>query len=270
MKQLKFALCGYPVGHSLSPLIFKILSQKLNIPIDYQLQEIQNEQELLSKFDFLQQEYHGINLTTPLKIAAKQKIQRYQHFHAYNCVRFADHQECVGTNTDYLSVKALLCSLSLPMETALLFGTGGAAIGALHSLHCLNFKKITIVYHRQYEHIKKSAESLGVYERCCFRSLDQLREDFSADLLINATPLGLGGSHHPMEKSVHQFKAIFDMIYAPAMTPLILRGQEANKQIITGDRMLVWQALKSFEFWTEKQLENVEQLHSEILSQLYV
>jgi shikimate dehydrogenase len=78
----------------------------------------------------------------------------------------------------------------------------------------------------------------------------------SVDLLLNATPLGLKpGDASPLEGaafSLPQARAVYDMIYRPAETPLLKAAKNAGCKTANGLGMLLHQGAKAFEIWTGK------------------
>ena len=78
----------------------------------------------------------------------------------------------------------------------------------------------------------------------------------SADLIINTTILGMKGSGYedvsPIDSNfIDSNSVIFDMVYNPTKTQLIKIALDKNAHIIEGLNMLVYQAIKSIELWTE-------------------
>jgi len=77
----------------------------------------------------------------------------------------------------------------------------------------------------------------------------------NADLLINATPIGM----HPKEVDspisrdlLHQELFVFDVIYNPMETQLMKEAAEIGCKTLSGLDMLVNQGVIAFEWWTGK------------------
>jgi shikimate 5-dehydrogenase len=74
---------------------------------------------------------------------------------------------------------------------------------------------------------------------------------YSCDLLINATPVGMYPAVDaspvcgPVPGSV-----VFDMVYNPAITRLLRSAADQGKTIIRGTTMFLAQAARQFEIWT--------------------
>ena len=70
-----------------------------------------------------------------------------------------------------------------------------------------------------------------------------------ADLVINATSLGLGGGEGPAADLTltPESAVIMDMVYKPLRTEFLRRGQAAGRRTVDGLEMLLRQAIPSFE-----------------------
>ena len=77
------------------------------------------------------------------------------------------------------------------------------------------------------------------------------RNGFKADLLINATPIGMAPETNRMpinEESIRNFKSFFDVVVSPPKTMLIARAE--SQKVIHGYQMSFYQAVKQFELYT--------------------
>jgi shikimate dehydrogenase len=71
-----------------------------------------------------------------------------------------------------------------------------------------------------------------------------------ADLVVNATPLGMGGEN-PIESAAWRpDQCVVDLVYAPPVTPLIAAARKGGAEAWGGLGMLVNQAAASFRIWT--------------------
>ena len=100
MKQ--FAILGYPLGHTLSPQLHRLLAPELGEQIDYQICQIapeQLEQRLPELFAL-----DGFNITIPYKVRIIDSLDRLdrtaRNHGAVNVVGFSAAGERVGYNTD--------------------------------------------------------------------------------------------------------------------------------------------------------------------------
>ncbi len=80
-------------------------------------------------------------------------------------------------------------------------------------------------------------------------------EGIQADMLLNATPIGMSGGPDSdklaYEKAeVNNAKVIFDVVALPAETPLIRYAKSQDKTVITGSEVFAIQAIEQFALYT--------------------
>jgi len=72
--------------------------------------------------------------------------------------------------------------------------------------------------------------------------------------VVNATSVGLKGMGCPIStKNINRDSIVYDIVYVPVETPLIEQSKNQGATIIYGWEMLLAQAMKSFEIWTNRQ-----------------
>ena len=71
------------------------------------------------------------------------------------------------------------------------------------------------------------------------------------DLIVNATPVGSDGETvlFPVDW-ITPAQFVFDLVYQPAVTPLVRGARDRGARAINGLTMLLFQALAAFEIWT--------------------
>jgi shikimate dehydrogenase len=76
----------------------------------------------------------------------------------------------------------------------------------------------------------------------------------AVDLLLNATSLGLKpGDDSPMDErqfALREARAVYDMLYRPAETPLLKSAKAAGCRVANGLGMLLYQGARALELWT--------------------
>jgi len=151
-------------------------------------------------------------------------------------------------NTDYIAIAKLLADYQVsPDMVFALRGSGGMAKAVACALRDAGFKKGYIVAIDE-DSGKKLAELCG-YEW----QFDMA--DVHADLLINATPIGMAGGPDAdslafSESEVHAATVIFDVVAMPAVTPLIRYARSQDKTVITGSEVFAIQAVEQFVLYT--------------------
>lgn len=142
---MKFGLIGYPIGHSLSPILFKEAYPEH----DYDLIETPDFNEAMAIF---RNGYKAVNVTSPFKekafMAADRSDDRTALIGAANILRNETDGSVSAFNSDYTAVRLLL---ERHMENgaarkALVIGCGGA--GKAAALAALDHGLETILANR--------------------------------------------------------------------------------------------------------------------------
>jgi shikimate dehydrogenase len=164
----------------------------------------------------------------------------------------------VGYNTDGRGLLA-----SLEEETGFkpkgsriaMIGSGGAAAAVLAALVLGGAEHVTVVS-RDPAHARDLVERIGVHARGT--ELESLGMGpgvgscvESADVVVNATPLGMRpGDPLPLDASwLRAGQIVSDMVYRPAVTPLLEAAAAAGAKPVGGLGMLVAQGAMSIELW---------------------
>jgi len=209
----------------------------------------------------------GLNLTVPHKLLALKLVDALdpsaKKWGAVNTIRFESASvdgrlkiRAVGFNTDADAIVAALrkdLKLKLRGAKVLLLGAGGA--GRTAALR-LAMEKVAELYLVNRTRSKAETTATEIQER--FRSVRVTvgYPKLAVDLLINATSLGLKpGDRLPLDEKqfpLKQARAVYDLIYRPAETPLLKAASKAGRQTANGLGMLLHQGAKAFEIWTGK------------------
>lgn len=151
-------------------------------------------------------------------------------------------------NTDYVAIRKLLAAHRVPPDCAFaLRGSGGMAKAVACALRDAGFRTGTIVARNE-----AAGKALaGLY------GFDWRAEmgDWTADLLINVTPLGMAGGVEADtlafdDAAIRAARMVFDVVALPAETPLIRRAQARGKPVITGAEVFAIQAVEQFALYT--------------------
>ena len=258
-----YALIGFPLGHSMSPIIHKELLSIMKKDGTYELREIEPN-ELSTSFEQLKI-FSGFNVTIPHKTDIIPLLDGLSEnaalFGAVNTVEIKDGK-AIGHNTDCIGFLRALKAADIELKgRVLICGCGGVSrMFAFES--ALADCKITFA-------IRKSSlekcevlcnelkEKLGAESEVVF--LDNAGENY--DLIINGTPLGMFPNVNdcPLNKeTVESSKAVFDSVYNPYETVLIRYAKEAKIKYQNGLSMLVWQAAAAQEIWNDIRFDEAE------------
>lgn len=276
MKAEKLYLLGHPVAHSKSAVMYNALFQELALPWKYENLDCATQEEakvFLEKRDFL-----GVNITTPYKnLAFEQaslKAASAKLAGGVNVLACKD-DILLGYNTDGAGCTSFLENQGFEFSgsTLVICGTGPTARAIMHSAALAGAKKIVLVgrnkdrCRKALEAYLKTLRSLAyatidlafhsegrslrdAYEQTDFtygsyRSLSKIFSD--ADLVINATPLGMNPKDKPPFDTtlLHEGQTVFDVVYGFGPTALTTEAEDQGARVFDGSGMLVAQAVAS-------------------------
>ena len=239
-----FGLIGKSLGHSFSAKFFNGKFKAEQIDADYQLFEIED----VATIDNLIKEHNleGFNVTIPYKetiISHLDGLTKEAHeIDAVNCVVIKNGQK-IGHNTDLTGIEASLHWLDIDSNPkVLILGTGGASKAVQYAL-----KKRGI----EFMVVSRSEERGDV-------TYDTLTADIIADhkLIINTTPVGMSPDVENAPtidySAIGAEHRLFDLVYNPAKTQFLARGEERGAKTMGGMLMLQTQAIASWHLWNER------------------
>lgn len=207
--------------------------------------------------------FAGLNLTVPHKLLAVNMVDALdasaKKFGAVNTIKFEDHNgkcHAIGFNTDADAiVTALREDLNLKLRGAkvLLLGAGGAGRTAALRLAMENVAELFLVNRTR---SKATTIVREIRKRCPSVKVTIGYPKNKIDLVLNATSLGLKPAD-PLpfdgkQFSLRQARAVYDMIYRPAETKLLVAAKKSGCKTANGLGMLLYQGAKAFEIWTGK------------------
>lgn len=245
---MNYAVIGYPIHHTYSPLIHNTNFKKNDDPLNYGKLEITPEQLKNINMIMKKENLLGINVTVPHKEEIIQYLDEIdghaKEIYAVNTVKRIDHK-LYGYNTDVSGYKQTIIDNDIKHDNVLILGAGGAS-KAVCLAHLELGSKVTIVTRR-----KESFQSFRTHDFTAL-TIDEF-EGGAFDIVINATPLGLKSEDAFQTFKLNQLNNIestvgYDLIYNPAVTPFM----SYFKTSFNGLDMLVNQAMMSYEIWTGK------------------
>ena len=158
----------------------------------------------------------------------------------------------IGWNTDRAAFLQALDEAGFQPKghAALVLGAGGAARASVDALRGAATAKIW-VSSNDLDQARAVCRELGVTlgGPAPLGSLSLLAR--KVDLIVNATPVGSDGESvlFPVDW-ITPAQFVYDLIYQPAVTPLVLGARDRGARAINGLTMLLFQALAAFEIWT--------------------
>jgi shikimate dehydrogenase len=256
-------IIGQPVAHSLSPVMHNAAFAALGLDWVYVPFPVARERLPQAVAGLAALGVAGFNVTIPHKVAILPLLDRIspeaELIGAVNTVGLEDGR-LTGFNTDGIG---LLAALSREFGFAplgkeiLVLGAGGAARSAVASLACAGAARISIA-NRSSEPAGALVAGLGARlpaTELAAHSLERLREAAflgSFDLIVNTTNVGMAGDAFP-GLSLSGLKpglSVYDMVYAPPATPLLIEARACGVAAANGIGMLVAQGEAAFAIWT--------------------
>jgi shikimate dehydrogenase len=234
---------GLPVAHSRSPAMMNAAFGELGLDWRYVRLPIARERFGETVRGLPGSGYRGANVTIPHKIAAHELAGELTGaaaaIGAVNTLAF-DHGAILGDNTD---AGGLVDALGLDPSglRVVVLGAGGTGRAAVWALREAGAD--VAVWNRTAERAERLAGEFGVRH---------VARPAVADVLVNATSLGLRGEDLPAVVDLADLEpqVVADVVYGREPTALCRWGQRRGARVVDGIEMLVCQGARSFERWT--------------------
>lgn len=268
-------LVGHPVGHSKSAALYTAAYERLNLPWVYKTVDAPCEDK--ARQTVQNQDYYSLNITTPYKSlafklasahAATAKlaqganivVRKNDALLAFN----TDGQGCIS----YLERTGFSCA----GKRVVICGSGVTACAIMHAAAlagsaalCLVSRKdevshqVLSAYTQRLTHLATTAVDVAPANPT-YRTLQQILHHAifssgsyesaqgafdSADLVINATPLGMVSTDKaPFDTGLlHAGQVVFDVVYGHGETALLREAKQVGCLAYNGEGMLCAQAL---------------------------
>lgn len=249
---MQYGLIGEKLSHSFSKEIHESLAS-----YTYELCEIERE----NLADFLQKrEFSAINVTMPYKKEVIPHLDEVSEvaneLQAVNCI-VNKTGRLYGYNTDYFGMRDLILRsrIDLSGKKVLILGTGGTS--RTSSLVCKDLGADKII------RVSRNANDGAItYEEAYKNHID-------ADVIINTTPVGMYPDCNSSPLDLNKFTnlcAVFDAVYNPLRTQLILDAKAKGIYAEGGLYMLVSQAVHAVELFIDTKFD--ESITDEIFNKI--
>ncbi len=273
----KLFILGHPVAHSKSPVMYNALYERLGLPWKYGFADVPTSEEadaFLAARDYL-----ALNVTTPYKPnafqAATGKAASAQLAQGAN-VLVSKGDALIAYNTDGQGCVTNLerMGFSFAGKRVAVCGTGPTALSILHASAVAGASAVMLLgrdkerthrvleaYHDRYATLARATMDfpalqenhrsfVEAFERTTFKYGTYLTSKnalASADLIVNATPLGMKeGDGAPFDTSLlRPGQIVFDCVYGHGETALVREATAAGCRACDGAGMLVAQAVET-------------------------
>jgi shikimate dehydrogenase len=247
---------GWPIAHSRSPLIHSFWLNSLGLDGVYDRAAVPPGEFPAFAATIGQGGLVGANVTAPHKAAAFAACDRLTAnaagLGAVNTLWRENGRLC-GDNTDVAGFLANLDEQAPEWRrrtrAAVVIGAGGAARAVVKALGAAGAERIAVI-NRTFERAERLAAQFAPAARAArWSALTALLAD--ADLLVNASPLGMIGQPAlEIDLAPLGGRAIVaDLVYVPLETPLLAAARSRGLKRVDGLGMLLHQAAPGFEHW---------------------
>ncbi|MBJ6751434.1 shikimate dehydrogenase [Geomonas anaerohicana] len=256
-------IIGWPVSHSLSPVLHNAAFQALGLDWIYVPFPVTPERLAEGIAGLKSVGVAGFSVTIPHKVAIipllDQVTPEAELIGAVNTV-VAREGKLIGYNTDGIGLIAAVrekLSFDPAGKHILVLGAGGAARSAVVSLALAGAAGVTIA-NRSHDPAAALAQLVAARlpeTRFATRGLDCLSDaGFMGgfDLVVNTTSVGMAGDSFPglALSALKPGGCLYDMVYAPPVTPLLAEARALGIPCANGLAMLVAQGEAAFRIWT--------------------
>ncbi|EGY80266.1 shikimate kinase [Peptoniphilus indolicus] len=242
---MEYGLLGEKLGHSFSKEIHNLIGKYQYDLYEKKIDEIE---------DFLKSGIYGFNVTIPYKIEIMKYLDEISPIaKKIGCVNtvYKKDGKWIGDNTDYFGFKYTLESLKEEISSAIILGDGATSKTVA-----------TVLEDKKIEFQKISRKKTPYYS--------QIEEFLNVELIVNTTPIGMypnNGENLISIKNFKNLKGVIDVVYNPLITSLLFEAREMGIPHSNGLMMLVAQAVKAAEIFTETKIENIREITSEMMKQ---
>lgn len=262
-----FGIFGYPLSHTLSPAMHEAAFRELGIDASYVVAEL-----ALPAFKKLMRRMprlilSGFNVTVPFKETVIPHLDQVhpeaRRIGAVNTV-YRKGTRWVGANTD---MEGFLMTLQKDgafcptRKNAVILGAGGAARALVYGLSREGIREVLLADCFPEKARKIIQEMKKIFPKVRFQAMTagmpEIKETIqTADLVINATPLGLQDKdpcvipRNWIPQARNGKKLFMDLVYNPAVTPFLREAKRKGHKTLNGLGMLLYQGALAFEYWT--------------------
>ncbi len=233
---MQFGLVGEKLSHSFSPEIHKKLGN-----YKYELCEVARDR--IDDF-FREKGFSGLNVTIPYKETVIPHLDEIseaaREIGAVNTVAVRNGR-LFGDNTDWIGMRDTLLrsQIEISGKKVLICGSGGTSKTARYVAKKLGASEIFCLS-------RADREGFITYEEAYSRHGD-------ADVIINTTPSGMYPNIDGCPIDISRFEklsGVFDAVFNPLRTNLVLEAKKRNIKAAGGLFMLVSQAAAASEIFT--------------------
>lgn len=263
---------GYPIEHSYSPQIHNYISEKMGLNYIYTSMKV-SPADLKAAIDGVKSlGFTGVNVTVPHKTEVIKHLDSVDdaalEYGSVNTVK-VKNKKLIGYSTDALGYFKSLTDTGFDIKgkDVLIIGAGGAARPICIKLINKGAKSISVK-----NRTKENTIRLCDYvQKTCGFKINDTPILSRYDLVINTTPVGMypNTEASPLDdfSFIDKDTLVSDLIYNPGETLFLKRAKNRGAKIINGLGMLIYQAMYSYEIFTDTKLDF--SLYNEIVENVF-
>lgn len=254
-----FAVTGFPLKVTSSPLIHNE---------GYQIHKLNNvfiplaSTSMTESLEFAKElGIKGLAVTVPYKHDAMELADEIgvevSEIGACNTL-VKDFSQWVGHNTDAVgfqrALEEFLGVKKLHHRKVAIIGAGGASRAIAFAIKQMGGK--ACVFNRTIQKAKQIADDFG-FEYAPLEPESLAILDRYSDIIIQTTKVGMNSEEEPNKENnplwFYQFKGnekLFDIVYDPAVTPIMKVARAAGCEVCNGFAMLKYQGYRQFKYFT--------------------
>lgn len=247
---------GTPIGHSRSPALHTAAYEVLGWDVTYGAREVGID-ALGSLVADIDSSWVGVSLTMPLKEAILPLVSAHRELvdalGVANTIVVREGNLYLE-NTDPFGVRqALVLGGDKGFTQAAVLGAGATARSVIYALHQLGVERVSLVSrdHARSERTLECASVLGL--EVAWVPLDSWADIGGVELVASTLPADAKVRDVP--SAVVEGSALFDVAYHPWPSSLARVWQQANRPVISGMSMLVYQAIAQIRLFHSDDME---------------
>jgi shikimate dehydrogenase len=247
---------GSPIRHSVSPAMHNAAFRSLGLDWVYLAFEVPPGEAPAAVAGARALGIEGLSVTMPHKAAVVPALDDLSPvagaLAAVNTIVRRLDGSLIGDNTDgagFVDAVSVDEGFDPAGQSCLVVGAGGAARAVVRALAEAGAAEV-VVANRTPQRAVEAAALAGPVGR-----VGVLADAAGCALVVNATPVGMGSAHDrdamlidPADLGPGQL--VVDLVYHPAITPLVEAARQRGAAAVGGLGMLIHQAAHAFRLWT--------------------
>lgn len=254
-----FGIAGWPLKKTLSPAIHNLWYKKLGMDSMYlplRANQIGDILQLAQQLDV-----GGMSVTIPFKESVLNYLAEQSpeviSIGACNTI-VKKNNRWTGYNTDApgfrRALEEFIGNMKIKRLKVAVIGAGGAAKAVVYALKQMGAK--VCIFNRSVDKAMQLADKYG-FDYCQLDANCAAKLDEYSNIIIQTTSVGMNSDAPSSEENdpiyFYNFRGneiLFDLIYTPAITPVMKRASLSGCRVCNGYKMLEYQAYEQFRLFT--------------------